>query len=154
MCGFVPLHIPTFLRTCNVTLGFHSWLETLQAFALVANPRLRSRQFSSRFQFSTPFTKLVERGINLEYEDVLYNQTDVTSITRSQIGQAFKTTKEFHVITLQAFVDVCLPLDFTIVDFNCGTCTCIHPFLIVLDSKFILQFDLFLKNLFYYSYME
>jgi hypothetical protein len=56
--------------------------------------------FSSRFQFSAPFIELVERGINLEAKDVLYNYINVTSMTRSQIGQAFKVEKEFHVITL------------------------------------------------------
>jgi hypothetical protein len=34
--------------------------------------------FSLRFQFSTPSTKLVERGINHEVEDVFYNYTNAT----------------------------------------------------------------------------
>jgi len=58
------------------------------------------------------------------------------------------------VITLQAFIDVCSPLDFAIVDLNCGTCTCIHPSLIILDSKLILQFDLSLTSIFDGSYKE
>jgi hypothetical protein len=40
---------------------------------------------SSKFQFSTPFVELVEKGINLEVEDVLYNYINVTLMTRSQI---------------------------------------------------------------------
>jgi hypothetical protein len=56
--------------------------------------------FSSRFQFSTPFTELVEKGINHEVEDVLYNYTNGISMTKSQTRWAFKATKEFHVITL------------------------------------------------------
>lgn len=83
--------------------------------------------FSSRFQFFAPVANLVERGINHEVEDVLYNYTNATSMTQSQTKQAFKAMKEFHVITLQAFIDVCLPLDFVVVDLNCGTSTCI-PF--------------------------
>ncbi len=38
---------------------------------------------SSRFQFSAPSAKLVERGINPEAKDVMYNYTNVTSMTRS-----------------------------------------------------------------------
>jgi hypothetical protein len=57
---------------------------------------------------------LFERGINLEAEDVFYNYTDTSLMTRSQIGLAFRARKEFHVITLQVFINVCLPLDFAI----------------------------------------
>jgi hypothetical protein len=39
--------------------------------------------FSSRFQFSTIFVELVERGINLEVENVPYNYTNTTSMNRS-----------------------------------------------------------------------
>ncbi len=35
-----------------------------------------STMFSLRFQFSTPFVEPVERGINHEVEDVLYNYID------------------------------------------------------------------------------
>jgi hypothetical protein len=94
--------------------------------------------FSSRFPFSTTFAKLVERAINLEAKDVLYNYNNVTSITRSQTGRAFKVTKEFHVITLQVFINVFLPLDSAIVDLNCGTSICIHSSFVFLDSKLFL----------------
>ncbi len=59
-----------------------------------------STMFSSRFQFSSLSIELVERGINLEAEDVFYNYIDVTSMTRSQTGQALRVAKEFYVITL------------------------------------------------------
>jgi hypothetical protein len=55
---------------------------------------------SSRFQFFAPSINMVERGTNLEAKDVLYNYINATSMTRSQIGRAFKVSKEFHVITL------------------------------------------------------
>jgi hypothetical protein len=55
---------------------------------------------SSRFQLSTPSTKLVERGINPKIEDVMYNYINVTSMTISQTRRAFRAMKEFHVITL------------------------------------------------------
>jgi hypothetical protein len=73
---------------------------------------------SSRFSLSTPFVKLVERGINHEDEDMLYNYIDMTSMTKSQIGWAFKVVKEFHAITLQALMDVCSPPDSIVVDLN------------------------------------
>jgi hypothetical protein len=55
---------------------------------------------SLRFQFSAPFVELIEKGINPHAKYVMYNYTDVTSMTRSQIGQAFKAAREFHVIIL------------------------------------------------------
>ncbi len=39
--GFIPSYFPTFLGAWNVTLGLHSSPAPLQAFALVASPRLR-----------------------------------------------------------------------------------------------------------------
>jgi hypothetical protein len=41
--GFIPSHSPTLLGAWDVTLGLPSWLATLQAFALVASPRLGLR---------------------------------------------------------------------------------------------------------------
>jgi len=40
VCGFIPSHLPTLLEAWNVTLMLHSWFALLEAFALVANPRL------------------------------------------------------------------------------------------------------------------
>jgi hypothetical protein len=76
--------------------------------------------FSLRFQFSTFSIELVERGINPEAKDVFYNYTDATSMTKPQTGQAFKARKEFNVITLQAFINVCLPPNSIVVDLNFG----------------------------------
>jgi hypothetical protein len=39
--------------------------------------------FSSRFQFSSIFVELVEKGINLEAENVPYNYTNATSMRKS-----------------------------------------------------------------------
>jgi hypothetical protein len=58
------------------------------------------------------------------------------------------------VITLQALIDVYSSPNFAVVDLNCGTSTCIHPFQIVLDSKLILQFDFSLISVFDYFYKE
>ncbi len=51
------------------------------------------------------------------------------------------------MITLQALIDVCSPPNFAVMDLNYGIGTCILPFLIVSNSKFILQFDLFLTSI-------
>jgi hypothetical protein len=53
-----------------------------QVTPLVRDPT-PSTMLSSRFQFSTPFAKLVGRGINLKAKDVLYNYTDADSMTKS-----------------------------------------------------------------------
>jgi hypothetical protein len=95
--------------------------------------------FSSRFQFSAFFVDMVERGINHEVEDVLYNYIDATSMTKSQIGHVFRVLKEFHVITLHDFIDVYLPLDYTNMDLNYRTCIFFHPILFFLDSTLFLQ---------------
>jgi hypothetical protein len=47
VCGFIPLHSPTFLGAWNVIPMLHSWLAPLQALALVMNPRLGSWQSNS-----------------------------------------------------------------------------------------------------------
>jgi hypothetical protein len=39
--------------------------------------------FFSRFQLSAPSTKLVEKGINHEVENALYNYTNVTLMIKS-----------------------------------------------------------------------
>jgi hypothetical protein len=49
--------------------------------------------FLSRFQISTHFVKLVERGINLEDEDVFYNYTNMFLMTRSHTGLTFRARK-------------------------------------------------------------
>jgi hypothetical protein len=41
---FIPSHFPTFLRAWGVISRLPSWLATLQALALVTNPRLRLQQ--------------------------------------------------------------------------------------------------------------
>jgi hypothetical protein len=74
---------------------------------------------SLSFQFFAPFAELVKKGINPEVEDVFYNYTNVTSMTKSQTKWAFGVVKKFHVITLQAFIDVCSPPYFVVVDLNC-----------------------------------
>jgi hypothetical protein len=73
---------------------------------------------------------LVDKGINSKVEDVLFNYTNATLMTIPHIGRAFKAVKEFHVITLQVFIDVFSLLDFVIMDLNCGTGICIHPSLV------------------------
>jgi hypothetical protein len=97
---------------------------------------------------------LVKKDINPKVEDVFYNYIDVTSMTRSQIGWAFRATKEFHVFTLQDFINVFSPPDFAVLDLNCGIGTCIHPSLIIFDYKLILQFDLSLTSIFDGPYRE
>ncbi len=44
VCGFIPLHSPTFPWAWNVTIELHFWPAPLQTFPLVVSPRLRSQQ--------------------------------------------------------------------------------------------------------------
>ncbi len=43
--------------------------------------------------------------------------------------------KEFDVFILQALIDVCSPLDFIVVDLNCGMGIFFHPSFVFLNSK-------------------
>jgi hypothetical protein len=43
MWRFIPSHSPTFLETQDVTPGLLSWPAPLQAFTLVASPKLKLR---------------------------------------------------------------------------------------------------------------
>ncbi len=58
------------------------------------------------------------------------------------------------MITLQVFIDVCLPPNFAIVDFNCRTCICFHPSFVFLDFKLFLQFFPSFTFSFDYFYKE
>jgi hypothetical protein len=113
-----------------------------------------STMLSLKFQFFALSAKLVERGINPKAKDVLYNYIDANSMTKSQTGRAFRVAKEFHVIILQAFIDVCSPPISIVVDLNCNTCIFFHPFLIFLDSKLFLQPFVSLTFAFDCSYKE
>ncbi len=55
VCGFIFSHLPTFLRTWNVTPELHFRPTPLQALALIMNPKLRSRQILS-LNIGTCFT--------------------------------------------------------------------------------------------------
>ncbi len=58
------------------------------------------------------------------------------------------------MITLQAFIDVCSPPYFAIVDLNCEMGICIHPSLVFLDSKLFIQPILSPTFAFDYFYKE
>jgi hypothetical protein len=45
MWVFISSHSPTLLGACSMTFGLLFWLGTLQAFALVASPRVGLRQW-------------------------------------------------------------------------------------------------------------
>jgi hypothetical protein len=51
-------------------------------------------------EVSRNFVELINKGINLEAEDVLYNYINATFMTRSEIRRAFHVAKQFHLITL------------------------------------------------------
>jgi hypothetical protein len=51
------------------------------------------------FHFSTPFEDFLQKGINVSKEDVLYNWTDMSSMSMSRIGKPFRAAKEFLPLT-------------------------------------------------------
>jgi hypothetical protein len=58
------------------------------------------------------------------------------------------------VITLQVFIDVCLPPYSKVVDLNCRIGICFHPSFVFFDSKLFLQPFVSLTFSFDYSHME
>lgn len=51
--------------------------------------------FSLRFQFSTPFAKFVEKGINLEAKDVFYDYINATLMTCPRLDGLSRRRKSF-----------------------------------------------------------
>jgi hypothetical protein len=63
VCGFIPSHFPTLSGAWNVTPRFHFWLTPLQAFTLVASPRLRLWQSWKRLPHQTKEQPNWDKGL-------------------------------------------------------------------------------------------
>jgi hypothetical protein len=66
----------------DLNFAFFLWTFVIHVTFFMKDLAL-STMLSLRFQIFTPYTKLVEGGINLEVKDVLYNYTDATLMTTS-----------------------------------------------------------------------
>ncbi len=57
--------------------------------------------------FSLAFEDVLQKGVNVQNEEVLYNYTDASSMSKSKNGKPFRAAKEIHHVTLQALIEVC-----------------------------------------------
>jgi hypothetical protein len=51
------------------------------------------------FHFSPPLKDFLQKGINVLEEDVLYNWTDMSSMSMSKTGKPFQATRKFYPLT-------------------------------------------------------
>jgi hypothetical protein len=74
------------------------------------------------FHLFPPSLIVISQGIFVAEEDVLYNWTSKDSMVISALSVPIRGAKEIHALNLQAFVEVCSPLDSFIIhlDFAIG----------------------------------
>ncbi len=80
-----------------------------------SNPQL------SFFVFSLTYEDLLQKGVNVGYEDVPYNYTNVSSMSKFKNGRPFQAAKEIHHVTLQALIDVYFQSRSLVVDLSTST---------------------------------
>jgi len=47
----------------------------------------------------------MSKGINLSFKDVLYNFTRIMTMSRSNFGRPFKSTKEIDIGTVETLIE-------------------------------------------------
>lgn len=67
--------------------------------------------------FSLMFEDLLQKGANFGNEDVLYNHTNVSSMSKYKNGRPLWVTKVIHHVILQALIEVCFQLISLVVNF-------------------------------------
>ncbi len=70
------------------------------------------------FVFSPASEDLLQKGVNVWNEDVLYNYTDVSSMSKSKNGRPFRAAKEIHLVILQALIEVYYQLRSLVMDLS------------------------------------
>lgn len=78
----------------------------------------------------------MHKGINVPKEDVIYNWTDMSSMTMSKAKKLFWATKKVHSPMLQAFSEVCSKAGSFVVDLFASTC--LHLLSYFQNSMFLL----------------
>jgi len=79
---------------------------------------------NGRLMFSSPFNGLVNKSIDVQNEDVLYNWTSRASMSISKVSMPFKALKEIHFVIVQALIDVCSKTTSSIADLSTSTSMC------------------------------
>lgn len=94
---FIFSHL-NFLTSFSQILSF-GMLQTLLSWLIILVNELVS--------FSPSFWGLLQKGMNVIEENVLYNGMNMSSVCTSKPRKPFWATKEFHLLTFQALIEVC-----------------------------------------------
>jgi hypothetical protein len=77
--------------------------------------------------FSLLFEDLLQKGVNVQNDDIIYNYIDASSMNKSKNGRPFQATKEIHLVILQALIEIYSQSRSLVVDLS--TCTSLLKFL-------------------------
>ncbi len=78
--------------------------------------------FANRcFWFCPPFEEFLQKDINVQEEDVIYNWMDMSSMMMSKVGKPFWVAKEIHSFMLQALIGVCSKAGSFVIDLFAST---------------------------------
>jgi hypothetical protein len=67
---------------------------------------------------------LLNKSIDVQNEDVLYNWTNMASMSISKVGKPFRAAKEMLFVTIQTLIDVCSKTGSSIADLFASTGMC------------------------------
>jgi hypothetical protein len=59
------------------------------------------------------------KGIDITFEDILYNFTSFMTMSRSSLGKPFRVAKEIDLGMMQALIKACTRPRALVVTFNC-----------------------------------
>lgn len=117
---FLPsLHpFPNFFLSNIVSRILVTFLNQMTLLVRALNPNSFSMNL---FHLSPPCNNFLQKGINVLEKDVLYNWTDMSSLSMSKTRKPFRASREFHPLTFHVFIEVCSRVRSFIVDLSTST---------------------------------
>ncbi len=114
---FSCLQVSNFLHVPLLIVLSSRILQTLlsRVTLLVRDPDELSPQLNS-FAFSPMFNDLLQKGVNVQNEDILYNYHNVSSMSKSKNGRPFWMAKKIHPVIFQALIKTYFQLISLIMD--------------------------------------
>ncbi len=140
---FSPSLVSNFLHVPLLIVFSSRMLQTMlsRVILLVRDPNESSPQLNF-FVLSPTFEDLLQKGVNVQNENLLYNYTDVSSMNNSKNGRPFWAAKEIYPMTLQALIEVCFQLRSLVVNLS----TSIGSFTFLSLSSFLTFIPIFVSN--------
>lgn len=98
-------------------------LQALLNCLTILVKQFHDTSFTNRsFWFCPPFEEFLQKDINVQEEDVIYNWMDMSSMMMSKVGQPFWVAKEMHSFMLQALIGVCSKVGSFVTNLSASTC--------------------------------